>query len=243
MAVRAGGKIDGARYAGSSYYAPIVPPGPTKLRIAGGKIAGVRYAGLGFGATENPADTLSWVSTADVSSITSDGFDVTAEVSVNGTAMIVVTAHDADQPDDSEFDASVEQQSVTGGVPFTIEHSGETGGDFRRAWLQVKAGAQRVTSSDLALVPHDGFLQVLITDASNPAKLQFDPPIALNEIVSWGNVIGTGTVVVDDEATWDADYRVSSFETYVGNYTDGWRAFDTQYVTDVLNALFCANSL
>jgi hypothetical protein len=236
------GRVGGVRYAGLGFGADENPVVPTKLRIACGRVAGLRYAGRGFGAEENPAINLEFAFEPYLNDISWHGFSMIGEVNYDAVASLVVTAFDAEQPSDSEFDESLEQMAVTGGDVFFFEHTGEPEPALRRAWMQVRLGAQRILYSDLALLPHEDFEQVSVTDTS-PYGLRFEPPIAVNEILSWGNVVGSGTVNINEDTTYDVDYRVKAFTVYVGNYEEGWRASDTLFLSDITNALFVAMEL
>lgn len=82
------------------------------------------------------------------------------------------------------------------------------------------------------LVRHTNFEVVQIgtpnTTAAN--RLTAVPDIAAGDYIEWGNIQGTGTVVVNDDGTFDADAGVSAFDIYVGN-VDGWGAIATQQVS------------
>lgn len=55
--------------------------------------------------------------------VSPSGFDIQATSVGNATASLLVTAAGADQPSDSEFDASGETTAALAGVPFTIHHT------------------------------------------------------------------------------------------------------------------------
>lgn len=93
------------------------------------------------------------------------------------------------------------------------------------------------------LIGHAGFsvVQIVTPDATAANRLTAVPDLSAGDYVEWGNIQGTGTVVVNDDGTFDADAGVTDFDVYVGNLTDGWGAVATQTIA-VTHVLTGANS-
>lgn len=114
---------------------------------------------------------------------------------------------------------------------------------------QIKdAAGNRTTSSVMLLTSHTGYSRVVITTpiATVGNRIPTDLGIAPGNIIDYGNIVGVGTVNVNDDATFDADEGVEKFTAYVGNLVDGWGNAEVQSIDDELVGVincFIANKL
>lgn len=143
----------------------------------------------------------------------------------NATAYVVVTASGASQPSDGTFDASSFTDVVSADVAFSIPVTGLTALSLLRGWIQlVDAYGNRTTDSEYILTSPSGYSRVTIgtpnTTAANRITATGD--LASGDVVAWGNIQGTGSVIVYDDGSFEADAGVTAFTVYVGNHTDGW---------------------
>lgn len=209
---------------------------PTVIRRATGRIGGVRYAGRTSGIVEIVPE-LTFFTDPIIGGVTSSGFSLFAETVQRVTASMVVTSAAASEPSDAAFDASLFRQHFTHTVD--MEYAGDSGGVLKKVWLQLKKGDTRLTVSQLVLLPHEGYNMVAIQNLDDPKRLWASPDdIEVGDLVSWGDIEGTGTVNINEDATFDVDVAVKSFKAYVGNTTTGWRAMETQTITGNLNLAF-----
>lgn len=208
------------------------------VSIGGGESISVANSNLTANAAANllvarlyeAAGGLSFTDGPAVSGVTAAGFTAGATASANCTARLVVTDAGAAQPDDATFDASTETASATAAIPFTIPHTGETGNALRWAWVQLDDGVDRVTDYAPALLPASGWEMVLLTSLNPDPDLRLTavPDLAPGDYVQWGDIEGTGTVVVNADASFDYDETVTAFYAAGGDLIDGWGAVGKQ---------------
>lgn len=167
--------------------------------------------------------------------ITASGFSVGATSSKAGVASLLVTEAGAEQPDDADFDAGDETAIISAGVPFSIAHTGETGGELREAWVQIKdAEGNRATDSVRVLLPTAGWQMVQLSSVNADAdrRLESIPDLEAGDFVQWGDIQGTGTVAVNEDASFDASASVTAFSAAAGDLEDGWGAVALQTLHD-----------
>lgn len=167
-----------------------------------------------------------------VTAIGSNTATVTATSNESGTtSSAVVTTFAASQPSNETFDADT--TPVTAGVEFAENLTGLPAGSHLRAWVQIKDGAgNRTTDSAVLLTSHTGYNRVVVGTPNSTAanRITSSDDLASGDIVDYGNVQGTGTVIVNDDGTFSASEGVTAFTVYVGTLADGWGAAAVQYV-------------
>jgi len=165
--------------------------------------------------------------------IGSNTANVTANANNSGNAYLVIAAANSAQPNDATFDASTSNTTITANTVFVVNTASASPATLSRFWLQVKdnSGA-RNTDSVLGLTSHTGFQQITLgTPNTNSAfRIVTSPDVVANDIIDWGNVIGSGNVYMANDATFSADVGVTAFDVYVGTLTDGWGNVATQNV-------------
>lgn len=190
------------------------------------------------------SNVLTWTLTVDatapsfsaspsVSAIAATTATIAGTSNETGTVSVVATSAAAGQPSDGTFDASSFTDAITAATPFSIPITGLTALSLYKFWVQIKdAVGNRTTSSVLDLTSPTGYSRVTIGTPNTTAdnRLTATADIASGDVVAWGDVVGTGSVIVYDDAAFEADEGVTAFDFYVGNTTDGWGASETQTV-------------
>ncbi len=205
--------------------------GAPAFQIASGSSTGTQTSNfLVTGEVVGPDVTAPTFSTGPTNTVTgSTTASVTYTSNESGTGATVVTSSIAAQPADATFDAAA--TAITSATLKTDNLTGLATASLLKAWVQIKdAAGNRTTSNVMVLTSHSGYSRVII-GTPNPTvenRLTSSPDITSGDIIDYGDIEGTGTVVVNDDATFDYDSDVTGFNYYVGNLTDGWGTSEVQ---------------
>lgn len=116
----------------------------------------------------------------------------------------------------------------------TISHTftGLAAGLYRYGIAHSSAGGESNVLTGVILVSHSGYSHVTIGTPNTTAdnRITAVDDIVSGDIIDWGDVSGTGTVVINNDGTFDTGELVIGFTVYVGDFIDGWGAPGVQTI-------------
>jgi len=163
-----------------------------------------------------------------VSAIGSTTANITVTSSETGTVAVIANTSN---PGNTAFDAAA--VAITANVSSNVSLSGLTPMQLTNFWVQIKdAAGNRATDNVSGVTLHASFTNIIVTtpNSSNVNIIETDPPISNTDIISYGNVQGTGNVVVYSDCSFNSEANVTSFDVFVANSSMGYGAKGTQYV-------------